>query len=148
MKKIFALIVMAFLAGNVFAQNVEFTKDNFKGQKDQLKDALNAIKGGDQYYEQGYTQYAWALPLYLHANEFNPNNAMLNYKIGLCYIYSAFKWKAQDFLLKAYKLNPNVAEDIHYYLGRAYHLGENWQSAVSEYNIYLQGLNPSKQADQ
>jgi outer membrane protein OmpA-like peptidoglycan-associated protein len=147
MKKLFALILVTFLAGNIFAQNVEFTKDNFKGQKDQLKDALNAIKGGDQYFEQGEQQYERAIPYYLHANEFNPNNAMLNYKIGLCYIHSAFKWNAQDFLKKAYKLDPNVSPDIHYYLGRANHLSEDWDGAVSEYNMYLQGLNPSKQAD-
>jgi outer membrane protein OmpA-like peptidoglycan-associated protein/tetratricopeptide (TPR) repeat protein len=148
MKKLFTLIAICSLAARVFAQgNVEFTKDNFKDRKSELKEALEHIKVGDQYYEQGPSQYAWALPQYVEANNFNPNNAMLNYKIGLCYIYSAFKWRAQEYLQKAYKLNPAVSIEIHYYLGRAYHLAENWEGAISEYNIYLQTLNPTKQPD-
>lgn len=146
MKRYFLLFFIA-ASGMLNAQNVEFKKDNFPGRKDEFKEAMEAIKAGDAYMEQGPTQYAWALPLYLKANAFNPSNAQLNYKVGLCYIYSAFKWEAQKYLEKSYKLDPAVNVEIHYYLGRANHLAEKWESAIAEYKIYLQVLDPKKDAD-
>ena len=145
MKKLFLISCLA-LSNFLSAQtNVEFTKDNFKDRKDELKIALASIKAGDAYFEQGDQQYAWAITPFIKANDFNPNNAMLNYKIGLCYIHSAYKWRAQEYLKKAYKLNANVAVDIHYYLGVASHLSEDWDGAIGEYNIFLQTLDPKKE---
>tara|TARA_Y100000589_G_scaffold321098_1_gene351815 strand:- start:5657 stop:7753 length:2097 start_codon:yes stop_codon:yes gene_type:complete len=110
-----------------------FEKALFKDRKDQFKKAVKNIEQGDMYFEQGKSLYKAALPFYLEANEFNPNSSELNYKIGLCYLYSTYKTNALQYLLKAYKLNPNVSNEIHYYLGRAYHLNLELDKAIEEY---------------
>ncbi len=145
MKKILS-ILLVLVAASVFGQNVEFTKDNFRDKKDGLKEALKNIQKGDLYREQGTTFYKLAIEPYLAANEFNPNNALLNLNIGESYLYSNYKLKSIPFLEKAYKLNNNVSPDIHNLLGKAYHLNLEWDKAISEFKIYEQTLNPSKDA--
>ena len=100
-------IVYCLLSLFSFAQNVEFEKANFQNDKSGLKDAKRNIEEGDGYFDksqkEGYRLYGFALPLYLKANNFNPNNGLLNYKIGVCYLNSAFKQKALTYLEKAYQ---------------------------------------------
>jgi tetratricopeptide (TPR) repeat protein len=106
------------ITNSLFAQkNIDFTKENFENDKKGLQEALQAIKTADSFYEQGSSQYRYAIEPYLSANNFNPNNALLNYKIGLCYIHSNYKFKSLPYLQKALSLNPNVNDYIHYYLG-------------------------------
>src|ERR1017187_1303542 len=106
MKKIiFVLAIM--LSSTVFAQNVEFTKDNFNDNTG-LKEAKSRIEAGNKLFEQGPMFYKSALFHYLTANKFNPNNAMLNFKIGACYLYSSTKLRSIPYLEKALKLNPAV----------------------------------------
>ncbi len=149
MKKLIVLFFVSIACLQSMAQsNVEFTKDNFKDKKDALKDALEEIKLGDELYEMGPFLYRSALPHYLKANDFNPNNALLNYKIGTCYVFvkTVIKSKAVPYIEKAYKLNPTVSPDIHYLLGRGYHLTMQWDKAKQEYTMYRQTLS-SKDID-
>ena len=103
------LFASLFAHSLLFSQNVEFKKQNFKDRADELKDAQKQIKEGDNLFEDG--AYLPALEPYLKANEFNPNNVFLNYKIGVCYLHSSFKQKSLSYLEKAFKLNPTVGED-------------------------------------
>ena len=107
MKKIltsvFVFIAQLFF---VLAQNREFTINNFTGKEDGLKEAQSNIKKGDEFYRAGTYMYFKALDFYLKANYFNPENALLNYKIGACYLYSPFKQKAVAHLEKAKMLDP------------------------------------------
>ncbi|MBI4944946.1 MAG: PD40 domain-containing protein [Bacteroidetes bacterium] len=139
MKKYLIHIISIFLfcATSSFSQNVEFDKENFPNDKNGLKEAKRNISEGDTYYQMGNQMYNSALPLYLKANAFNPGNAMLNYKIGVCYIYSPYKQKAISHLEIAYKLNPGIVKGIHYYLGRAYQLNMDWDKAIDEYITYV-----------
>lgn len=121
----------------IMAQNVEFEKKNFPGRKDELNEAKDNIKKGDEIMEKGETYYKDALPYYLKANNFNPNNAKLNFKIGLCYLHSFDKKKAYDYILKAFQLDPQVDPKIRYYMGRVYHLNSEWDKAIQEYQYYL-----------
>jgi tetratricopeptide (TPR) repeat protein len=141
MKKIIYILFLLVTTVS-FAQNVEFTKDNFRDKKDGLKEALKNIQAGDAYYAQGTSFYKLAIAPYLAANTFNPNNAVLNLKLGECYLYSNYKLKSIPFLEKAYSLNNNVSPEIHRLLGKAYHLNMEWDKAVSELKIYQQTLNP------
>ena len=79
-----ASVVSILLTTSVssFAQSIEFTKENFKEQKDALKIAKDNIAQGDSYFEQGLIFYKQAIEPYLAANKFNPNNAALNYAIS------------------------------------------------------------------
>lgn len=148
LKKIFSLTFF-FLSILSFAQtNVEFTKENFKGDKDGLKKAKDNIEDGDNFFEKGSYYYKLALDPYLEANKFNPNNALLNYKIGKSYLYSNYKLKSIPYLEKALKLNPDVDPQIHFVLGKAYHLDMQWDKAIEQFKLFQRTLtNVSEFAD-
>ncbi|MBI4947165.1 MAG: hypothetical protein HY840_12290 [Bacteroidetes bacterium] len=107
-------------------ETMEFSEENFPNDKDGLKEAKRNIEEGDDFFDKsqknGLNLYSSALPFYLKANIFNPNNALLNYKIGVCYLNSDSKDKALDPLSKAYKLKPDVGDSIKVYLDRARNL--------------------------
>ena len=117
-----------------FAQNVEFTKENFPNNKDELKKAKRAINSGDLQYNM--KRYPKTLPYYLDANKFNPNNAGLNMKIGHVYLNSSEKQKALPYLQKSYELDKDSDPIIIYYLARAYHLKMDWENATKNYEAY------------
>lgn len=141
MKKILSIIAIS-LSTVLFAQNVEFEKENFKDNKDGLKEAKSNIKQGDEISLQGPSFYKDALAPYLAAQSFNPNNAVLNFKIGRAYTYSQTKLKAIPYLEKAFELNPTVDPQIHYYLGKAYHLNMQWDKAIEAFNLFLKNSKP------
>jgi len=162
--QLIALLVLFLLPlTEVVAQDIPFDKANFKEQKDGLKAALKSIKIGDQMWEDSearfeagmgtrFDQYVnsplkLAIPFYLEAQAFNPNNSMLNFKLGKSYLYSIEKEKALDYLLKARELNANVDRHFHYYLGYAYHLAYDFDKAKYEYEMYRKSLDKTKDAD-
>ncbi|GAB2769653.1 outer membrane protein OmpA-like peptidoglycan-associated protein [Hymenobacter luteus] len=126
-----AFLLLATTAAS--AQNVEFSKDRFGNDKEGLKTAQKEIKTGDEFYDLDPPRYEQALPHYLAAQKFNPNNAQLNLKIGDCYLHSGFKPRALEYLQKAYQLSPDVDPRIHYLLGRGLHLNAKWDEAIAEY---------------
>lgn len=135
--KIYILIAGLLLTTvGAFAQGVEFDKDNFKEDKEGLKEAKDNIKEGDKIYEQGAVFFKEAIPFYEKAQAFNPNNALLNYKLGECYLFSVYKSKAKDHLLKAFELQPSINPRINYYLGQAYHLNLEFDRAIAFYTKY------------
>ena len=152
--KFYSLLQTTFMMGWLLvlqtglAQNVEFEKSNFPNDKAGFKEARNKIEEGDEYFNksqkgEGYELYNLALPLYLSANMFNPNNALLNYKIGVCYLKSPWKQKALMHLEKAYKLDPTVGENIHFYLAQGYHMNMQWEKAIVEYQAYKNSADPN-----
>lgn len=140
MKKVIALLFV-FITTFTFAQNVEFTKDNFMEDKNALSDAKKEISAGDVFFIRGPKYYKEAIIHYREANAFNPNNALLNYKLGKCYLYSNFKLKSIPYLEKALSFNPKVHKEIHYLLGKAYHLNMKWARAINELNKYNRSLS-------
>ena len=131
-----------FITTITFAQqtNVEFTKVNFKDNKDGLKEAKNHIEDGDKFYDQDSTFYKQAIDPYLLAYKFNPNNALLNFKIGKCYLYSNKKLKSISYLERAYAIYPKVDRQIHFQLGKAYHLDMQWDKAIEEFRAFSKTL--------
>ena len=97
MKKLLTLVVIG-LTTTLYGQNVEFKSANFKEDKEGLKAATTAIEKGDEFYKVGMeavfavqdygTNFKSALKEYEKAQKFNPNNALLNYKIGVCHANS------------------------------------------------------------
>lgn len=135
---------MGFTLLSFGQNNVEFVKKNFKDNPKGFRKAADSIKKGNEYFDMGTHYYKYAIPYYLSAENFNPNNDRLNYKIGKCMIYSSMRNQASTYLVKAIKLNPMITPDAHYYLGRALHLMMYWDSAKKEYNTFLQTLTPEK----
>lgn len=146
MKKFITFLSIIF-STTLFAQNVEFTKENFKDNKDGLKEAKNNIEAGDKLFEQGSIFYKQAIDPYLLAYKFNPNNALLNYKLGKCYLFSNYKLKAIPYLEKAQTLNPNVDPQLHYLLGKVYHLDMQWDKAIEEFKKFQATLKGDELAE-
>ena len=117
------------------AQNIAFTKDNFGKDKDGLREANRELKAGDDDYRADPPRYAQALPHFLTAQLFNPNNAALNVKIGDCYLNSATKIAALPYLQRAAKLDASADARTHYLLARALHLSAKWGEAMTEYQL-------------
>ena len=106
-------------------------------EKSGFKDAMNSIYMGDEYFaSNSIGGYAKALEEYMAANKYNSEFAELNYKIGVCYLYTGEKKKAITYLEKAYKLNKDVTFDIKYELGRAYQVNYKFAEAIDYYNDF------------
>jgi outer membrane protein OmpA-like peptidoglycan-associated protein len=138
MKNSILTILIVAIASIVLAQtNTEFDKSNFP-DKDGLKEAKSAIKTGDEIMSKGgEVAFSEAIPYYEVAQAFNPNNALLNFKLGMCYLESLNKAKCRDFFVKAQQLDPKVHEMLNYYLGRGYHLNGGWDEAITSYRKHL-----------
>ena len=129
------LIAILMTANFGFSQNVGFDKKNFsKDDKKDFKEANRELKEGDDYFS--YNRFSTALEHYLAAQKFNPDNALLNYKLGKCYLKTVSKVKSIPYLKKAYKLNPSTVPDIRYLLGQAYHLNYEFDKAINEFKEY------------
>ncbi len=140
-KLLYTLLLCVLLATKALAQtNIDFDKDNFPGKKEELSQAKDEIKIGNKYYDEGRAYMRLALPSYLKANNFNPNNAALNLKIGQCYLESGTKQKALQYLEKAFKLNPTIDPLIHYYIGYGEHLNNKFTEAIIEYQLQKKTL--------
>lgn len=146
--KLILLLIPSLMYGQ--QRNVEFDIKNFPGEKRAVKDALKFIDAGDSYYlGEDYVKYM-AIEYYLAAQAFNPNNAQLNFKLGICYLNSPNKFKALEYLKRSYQLNPKIDAHIAFYLGEAYHLNHQFDDAIKFYTMYKSvqdkkiGFNPDK----
>ena len=109
-------------------------------------EAQRELKAGDEEYLADPARYVQALPHYLTAQEFNPNNAALNVKIGDCHLHSATKTAALPYLQNAAKLDANADPRTHFLLGRALHLSAQWREAIAEYQRPRPCLPPTAAA--
>jgi outer membrane protein OmpA-like peptidoglycan-associated protein/tetratricopeptide (TPR) repeat protein len=128
------------------SQNVDFKAANFKDDKDGLKKATDAIKKGDEFYaianeaifqvQSPGLNYALALQEYMVAQKFNPNNAQLNFKIGVCHANSTDPFKSIEYISKAISLDPNCDPFLNYYKGYSLQLQGKFDEAVSAYTDF------------
>jgi outer membrane protein OmpA-like peptidoglycan-associated protein/tetratricopeptide (TPR) repeat protein len=137
---VFFIVLSSFL----FAQNIEFTKEFFKEDKEGLKEAKDNIDKGNAFFDEGPIYYKQAIDPYLAANKFNPNNALLNHKIGQCYLSSNFKLKSIPFLEKAEQLNPSIDPYLYFHLGKAYHLNMQWDKAIKSFSDFQKNMNSNE----
>ncbi|MEZ5083181.1 MAG: hypothetical protein R2750_07005 [Bacteroidales bacterium] len=138
-----------FLHQGLDAQNVEFNKYNFPNNKDQLSQAMSDIKSGDKLYDEGPGVYDLAIDEYLKANKFNPDNALLNYKIGRCYLPQNDKSQAIKYFEKAISLDKRISldmsyNDVNWMLAKAYHLDYQFDKAIEKYKEHKNALTPEQ----
>ncbi|OYT11186.1 MAG: hypothetical protein B6I18_05155 [Bacteroidetes bacterium 4572_112] len=146
-KIIILLFVFIIPMVGVSQKNVEFLKSNFKNDKKGLKEAVLNFQDGDSYYEESENAAKVALEYYLKANAFNPNNALLNYKIGLCYLKVFPASKAITYIEKAKKLDPEVDSKIDYSYGHALHLDLQFDKAIKVYTRFKRNMTPKEKKD-
>ena len=112
-----AIVILLF----AFAQNVVAQNE---------KELKKLVENGDEYFR--IEEYHNALPFFLDAVKLNPDNGEINYKIGVCYLYTVYKAEALSYFEKS--LNSGHAPiDIHFELARLYHLTHNFNKALDKY---------------
>ena len=112
-------------------------KKEFKtAQKEGLSEAWKSVLLAEEYFEGGVGTYAIARDHYLFAHQYNPDHTVLNYRIGVCYLYTDDKYEALKYLRKAYDKEPELHPDIEYYLARGYHLVLEFDKAIDHYTNY------------
>jgi outer membrane protein OmpA-like peptidoglycan-associated protein len=82
---------------------------------------------GDRLYSK--KDYENALKVYLEAFSANASDPMLNFKIGVSYLYTEKKALAVPYLETAFRIKPEVDEDIDYHLGMAYQNAHQYAKA-------------------
>jgi len=92
------------------------------------------VEQGDKFY--GKKDYKHALESYLAALESNPDDAAINSKVGLSYLYSETKSKAAKYISKAYRLNPSVDDQIDYHLGLAFQNTNEFKKAIESFEEF------------
>jgi outer membrane protein OmpA-like peptidoglycan-associated protein/tetratricopeptide (TPR) repeat protein len=140
---IFSIVFFMLLSLFSSAQSVEFEKKNFPGKEKEFKDAKFNFNSGKKYYEIGKGMYLTALDYLLKAQDFNPNNAELNYMIGTCYLNTVQKTKSIGYFEKSYSLDPSLNKDIKYKLAKAYQLNYEFDKAQKLLSEYKQSLSPN-----
>lgn len=141
MLRIIIAILLLFIFMNPgFSQNVEFKPGNFKDSKEGLKSAQANLDAGNKFFKEGFAlleegknaflSFKKALEPFQKANEFNPSNAELNYKIGKCLVQVNRLVEAIPYLRKSISLDEkNVEPETYYLLGRSLKLENNWDEA-------------------
>ncbi|HVD97746.1 MAG TPA: OmpA family protein [Cytophagaceae bacterium] len=77
-------------------------------------------------------EFSSALPLYLQLDSLVSDNALYQYRIGICYYNSHYKNKALAYFEKA-KSNGIEDPEIDIYLARANHYGHRFDEAINYY---------------
>ncbi len=144
-------LYILFITNLALAQSVEFTKYNFPSHKEELSEALDYINAGDKYYQQGPGVYRLAIDNYLKAYQFNPNNALLDYKIGRCYLDQNDKTEAIKYLQMALAIDQRISldmqyNDVNFLLARAFHLDYQFDKAIAKYKEHKSSLTPEQLA--
>lgn len=107
-----------------------------KLSKKEKKAEKQSLREGDIEFES--ERYTIALPHYLKAYGINKSNAETNYRVGVCYIKSEKKSPAVEFLERAFKIEPKIADDIYYQLGKAYQFEERYEDAIIYFKKFSQ----------
>jgi tetratricopeptide (TPR) repeat protein len=132
--KFLLILIIVTVLYNQFAvsqENVKIKKGEFIHKYEGYKDAWNAVKKGNGFFDEGKAQYRSAREMYLKAYNYNSQNAELNYKIGVCFLYADDKLQAIKYLKKAFDLKHEVADDIHFQMARAFHMSQDFDNAIS-----------------
>ena len=139
------IILLGFLsiAERVHAQNKEFTRAFFPDDSKGLREARRNIRDGDRLFEQGGGNIITALEYYIQAYEFNPDNALLNMRIGECYLNTPRVDKSLVYLEKAVELNVPTLK-VYYLLGEAYQQNYRFDEAIEQFTFYRQSLTPQE----
>jgi len=138
MKTTFLTFISIFLIGfSAYSQNnKEFELKNFKSEEDFDK-AIKFLYTGDDYYEDGIDAYDKALEYFLKASELNPDNADLNFKMGICYYYTNNHFESLNYYNKAIQLDSNVSEIILYRIAQGHQFRLKFDKAIEYYSEFI-----------
>lgn len=82
--------------------------------------------------------YGEALVEYLKILAEDPNDPEINYRVGLCYLFTNVDKKKAYKYLEIMARQPKAPKDIYIELGRAYHLAGRFDDAIKRYNEFIE----------
>ncbi len=145
-RKTFLLACLLFLANIAFSQDVSFKNANFKNDKQGLKSAKESIDIADEFRDDAIEKilamqeagviFNQAIYSYNKAQNFNPNNGELNYKIGSSLLFTNQKEKAYSYLFRAKELNADLPADFLFYYGMALQLNGEYSAAIQQFELF------------
>ncbi|MCB0492584.1 MAG: OmpA family protein [Cyclobacteriaceae bacterium] len=106
----------------------------------------------EEYYKMGmevfdYTHRAQAKELFVLSTQMNPKSAKAQFMAGQSIMLTVNKEKSLQYFRRAWELDPNVDEDLLYYLGQGYHHNLKFDSAILFYDRYNRILARSLQLE-
>ena len=145
-KKNLLLACLFLLTNLVFSQDIEFKNSNFKEDKQGLKLAKENLAIADDFRENGVQKilamqdatviFKQAIFQYQKAQNFNPNNAELNYKIGSSLLFTNQKQEAYSYLKKAKDFNVDLLSDFLFYYAMALQLNGDYAQAIEQFEKF------------
>ena len=146
MKNSILILLLVFSAITFAQENIDFRRGNFRDRPDEFRAAKDAIDKGEDYFEKGSEaifevrnpglNFKLALQQFMIAQELNPDNALNNFRIGVCYIHSSEPYKAIPYILKAEQLDADCDPFLHYYHGNVLQFKGEFDEAVKAYNRF------------
>lgn len=134
-------VLLILLPAMLWAQSVDFKKQNFPNDPQGFEKALANYNKGVDFYQRGPRFFEKSLKYLLDANQFNPNNSDLNYSIGNIYNALNLKGEAAEYFKKAAQLNPKFKKEGQRLTAENLQLDMQWDRAIAEYNEYIDILN-------
>lgn len=114
--------------------------------------AQDSLAIAEEMYSMGMELFAFetrkqAKDMFVQATEFNPGHAKAQLMAGKAILLTVHKEEALSFLQTAYKLNPEIDEEILYLIGEAHQYSEEFDQAISYFKVYRQQLARSLSFD-
>lgn len=138
------LSFVIFISNFTFAQ--EFGTSNFRSE---FNKAIKHMKS---------EEYRYAYSIFQSLNEVNPDNANIEYHMGLCLMDQ--KYEKEEALIWFLKASKNYKEyygsshsessapiDVFYYVGMCNHYNSNYNEAIKWYEEYVEKANPRKASE-
>jgi len=109
-------------------------------EEDTKEKAQRLSKLGDERLYAKNPSYYKALEYYNMAYLLDNDDAVLNFKMGICYLNTWLKTKSIPYLETALKNDAEVNPEIQFLIGKAYQLNYEFDKAIESYNNYLKGI--------
>ena len=109
-------------------------------QKMNAKEAEEKRDEADKIFKK--LQYTQALVIYKQVEKFYSKSAIVNFRMGVCYLKTHEKKKALAYFNSAAKMGQKDVDyiDPNYCYGRAYHFTHDFDNAIKSYKLYLSTL--------
>ncbi len=143
---LFILIPFIFIIDNAKSQSyVKIKKSGFKIEETGFDEAWKHVTKGNKLYKSNKKgDYYKALDHYLTANNYNADDAALNYLIGICYLKTSKPQKSLEFLENSNLLYGNISKDMPFVLALAKQYNYKFKEAARDYEEYASSLTPKQ----
>lgn len=135
-------LIISFLAHS--QENPKINKKSLFSSPVGVVSAKKHFKIAEKYFKEGHGTYDEALKHYLKVYEYNSSSHALNYKIGICYVWTADKKASLEYFLQS---SPEISDFYYLALGRSYQYNLMFDKAKEAYGNYINALKKWKQND-